>query len=73
MFYVMMTFYSGVMMAGALWFWLMDQAWPIVRDFFAQWPDGDLTRLVVISIFPVLHLLVSIPQPVSFLSSLFYW
>jgi len=72
-FYVLSTFITGILMAAALYYFLVAQLFPIYRDFVAAWPNGDFPLFLLTALFPILHVIVSIPSPLMFFSSTFYY
>jgi len=74
MFYVLVTFFSGVLMAGSAWFFISDFIRPIVNNFTAH-PDefGTYAPLFMICLFPFLHIIMSITLPPALFSVVFYY
>lgn len=73
MFFVLTTFFTSLLMAGSLWFFLKEQIWPPIDDFIQDPSIETLPLFVLIIIFPVLHLIVSVSAPWQFVTSVFFY
>jgi len=71
-FYVFSCFFTAVLMASSTWFFFVDLIVPVFVDFIGSevvnWP-----LLMLTLVFPLLYLIVSIPNPIMFFTAAFYW
>lgn len=72
MFYVLLTFISGIMMAGSFYFFIADQIIPLIHNFIND-PFTYWAPFVILLIFPILHLIVSISLPPAFFTFIFFY
>lgn len=74
MFYVLITFISGILQVASLYFFVIGTLIPPIEKFVINPSDlNNLPLAVIVVIFPLMHICVSITKPFAFFSSGFYF
>jgi len=71
-FYVFSTFFTSLLMAASLYFFIVQIYIPVIVNFISS-PEDNWPLFMLTLLFPSIHLLVSIPSPVMFFTSAFYY
>lgn len=74
MLYVLITFFSGLLMLASAWFFVFDFMAPIINKFIADpSPLENSAPVFMLFLFPFLHLIMSVTQPLSLFTVVFYY
>lgn len=72
MFFAVNSFFGGVMMGLALYYFVRAVIVTAIQTFLDD-PVGNWPLLVMVAVFPLLHIVVTIPKPQYFFTAAFYY